>query len=85
MKRLLIASVVLTCAATTSGCALYAPVREEQSVVRQVLSAQVIPPVRRPVAGTDGAAAVAAYANYQRSFVTPTPASDSATFGTGAK
>jgi len=38
-------------------------------------------PQAQPERGTDGAAAAAAYANYQQSFATPTPQSDSPTFG----
>lgn len=63
------------------GCAVYAPAADGPSIVRQVMAAQTLPPVQRPDTPVDSAAAVAAYGNYQRSFVTPVPQSDSAAFG----
>ena len=56
-------------------------VEEDGATVRRVMAAQTVPPVARPDSPADGAAAVAAYGNYQRSFVTPVPQSDSAAFG----
>jgi hypothetical protein len=46
-----------------------------------VLASEVIPPQRHPDLGADGAAASAAYTNYQKSYVSPTPQSASPTFG----
>lgn len=54
------------------------------ATLRATMASQVVAPPVRPAAapdGADGAAAVAAYANYQRSYVTPTSQSDSPTFG----
>jgi hypothetical protein len=49
--------------------------------VRAALASQVMAPQPRADQGADGAAAAAAYANYQRSYVTPVPQNDSAAFG----
>lgn len=53
--------------------------------VRATLASQVVAPPARADQGTgatDGAAAAAAYANYQHSYATPVPQTDSPTFGT---
>jgi len=65
---------------TLSGCAYDGPLGSGERV-RAIMASQVIAPQTRPETGSDGAAAVAAQANYQRSFVTPTPQADSPTFG----
>jgi hypothetical protein len=70
--------------ATLAGC--QAPYPSEQGrvygdTVRAVLASEVIPPQPRPERGADGAAASAAYTNYQKSYVSPTPQSASPTFG----
>ena len=49
--------------------------------VRATMASQMLAPQAHPQQGEDGAAAAAAYANYQRSYVTPTPQSDSPSFG----
>lgn len=49
--------------------------------VRATMASQVVAPKASAHQGEDGAAAAAAYANYQRSYVTPTPQSDSPSFG----
>lgn len=73
----------LLLAAALAGC--QAPYPNDRGPygagVRATLASQIIPPQPRPDAGHDAAAAVAAYANYQRSYVTPTPQSDSPSFG----
>ena len=81
MKRVYCIAATLAVAAALQGCAVYAPARADGAAVRQVMAAQTIAPTVRPDPGTDGAAAVAAYANYQRSYVTPVPQSDGAAFG----
>lgn len=77
MKTIFFAAV----AVLLQGCAVYAPARDQGDTVRRVMAAQTVPPVARPDSPADGAAAVAAYGNYQRSFVTPVPQGDSAAFG----
>ena len=51
------------------------------TTMRAIVASQIIPPQPRPETGTDGSAAVAAYANYQQSYVTPQTHSDGAAFG----
>jgi hypothetical protein len=51
------------------------------ATVRAIVASQTIPPQPRRETGTDGSAAVAAYANYQQSYVTPQTHSDGAAFG----
>lgn len=51
------------------------------ATVRAIVASQIIPPQPRPETAADGAAAVAAYANYQQSYVTPQPHADNAAFG----
>ena len=53
------------------------------SSVRAIIASQIVAP-QPPAAGagrSDAAAAVAAYANYQQSYVTPVPQGDSPAFG----
>ena len=70
--------------ATLAGCAVDGPLARGTQV-RAIMASQIVAPqAGRNAAGdtgSDGAAAVAAQANYQQSFVTPTPQSDSPTFG----
>jgi hypothetical protein len=49
--------------------------------VRATLASQVIPPQPHAEQGADGAAAAAAYTNYQRSYVAPVPQTGSPSFG----
>lgn len=81
MTRLICACALLAC--TLQGCAVYAPANADALATRRILAAQTVPPQQRPDPGTDGAAAVSAYGNYQRSYATPVPQSEGATFGGG--
>lgn len=73
----LLAIVALLC---STGCATRAPAATG-ATVRHILASQIVPPAPRgPEVGVDGVAAVAAQANYQRSYVTPTSQSDSSPF-----
>ena len=76
------AAAALACTLALGGCAARMPA-DSGARVRAIMASQVVAPQpARPGAGqTDAAAAVAAYANYQRSYVTPTPQADSPTFG----
>lgn len=73
----------LTLLAILAGCASGRTSATSGTTVRAAFASQVLHP--RPQAqserGTDGAAAAAAYTNYQQSFATPTAQSDSPTFG----
>jgi hypothetical protein len=76
--------IVLATLAALAGC--QAPYPSEHGrvygdTVRAVLASEVIPPQRHSDLGADGAAASAAYTNYQKSYVSPTPQSASPTFG----
>jgi len=51
------------------------------TTVRAIVASQIVPPQPRRDTGIDGAAAVAAYANYQQSYVTPQTHADNAAFG----
>lgn len=57
------------------------PPKNYGAVVRTTLASQVIAPQPHPDSGTDGAAGAAAYANYQRSYVSPVPQDSSPSFG----
>jgi len=81
MKIILVVGAAIWLSVGMQGCAVYAPANDHGTGVRQVMAAQIIPAARRPDSAADGAAAVAAYGNYQRSFITPVPQSDSAAFG----
>lgn len=81
MNRLFLALAALLVTCVLPGCAVYAPANADAATVRAILAAQTVPPQARPERGSDGAAGVAAYTNYQHSYVTPTPHSDSAAFG----
>jgi len=81
MKRLLSTMAPLALVSTLAGCVAGTPSAGGQSV-RAIMASQAIAPQPQRAAGAiDGAAAAAAYANYQGSYVTPTPQSDSPTFG----
>ncbi len=73
---------LLAATVSTTGCA-----GKERSgtgtSVRAIMASQMLPPQPRAQAGTEAATAVAGYANYQRSYVTPTPQADSAMIGSG--
>jgi len=75
-RTLIVASAAVCLAAcapatrTTSG-----------ATMRAIVASQIIPPRPHPESGADGQAAVAAYANYQQSYVTPAGHADSAAFG----
>ena len=47
------------------------------------MASQFLPPQPATNKGADGAAAVAGYAAYQRSYVNPTPAGESPVIGAG--
>ncbi|GGY91111.1 hypothetical protein ACFFTM_25300 [Pseudoduganella plicata] len=51
------------------------------TTLRAIVASQTIPTQPRRETGTDGSAAVAAYANYQQSYVTPQTHADNAAFG----
>lgn len=74
-------ATALALAATLSGCAYEGPAASGASL-RAIMASQVIPPQPHADKGADGAAAVAAYANYKQSYVAPTPQGDSAMVGT---
>ena len=81
MKRL----AMLTLMTSLAGCQSPFPNEHPKAYgagVRALLASQIVTPPARAQQGEDGAAAVAAYANYQHSYVTPTPQSDSPSFGT---
>lgn len=76
--------LIVLAIATLAGC--QAPYPNEQGrvygdTVRAVLASEVIAPQPHPERGADGAAASAAYTNYQKSYVSPTPQSASPTIG----
>jgi hypothetical protein len=76
---------LLAALAALSGCATEGPTATGASV-RALMASQVIPPQPRAAgqAGTqasDGASAVAAYANYKQSYVVPQPQGDSPLVG----
>lgn len=81
MKSITSITALMALAGLLQGCAVYAPAKADGATVRAVMAAQTVPPVKHADTGTDGAAAVAAYNNYQRSYVTPVPQGDSAAFG----
>ena len=65
-----------------AGCASRTSAVSGNSV-RAIIASQIVAP-QPPAAGagrSDAAAAVAAYANYQQSYVTPVPQGDSPAFG----
>jgi hypothetical protein len=72
-----IAAVTAACLAALGGCATHAPAGTG-ATVRAIMASQVLPPTPRKEAGTDATAAMAGYANYQQSYVTPTPQAESA-------
>ena len=64
------------------GCASRMPPDKAQRVRAIMASQMAAPRPAAPDAGAmDGVAAVAAHANYQQSFTSPTPQSDSPSFG----
>lgn len=73
----------LAFATALAGCASGRTSATSGTAVRAAFASQVLHPrpQAQPERGADGAAAAAAYANYQQSFVAPTPQSDSPTFG----
>ena len=77
-----LAAVTVACLATLSACATRHPAGTG-ATVRAVMAAQMLPATPQPARGTDAEAAMAGYANYQRSYVTPTPQSDSVMIGSG--
>jgi hypothetical protein len=80
MNRLTLLASVLAVSAALAGCIAPTPAAGGSSV-RAIMASQAVPPQVRPVTGSDAAAAVAAYANYQQSYVTPVPQGDSPAFG----
>lgn len=66
--------------AALSGCAASGPLGQGTQV-RAIMASQIVAPQPHANTGSDGVAAVAAQANYQRSYTTPTPQGDSPTFG----
>ena len=80
MKRFILFASALVTSAALGGCVAPTPSAGGDSV-RAIMASQVVPPQARPVTGSDAVAAVAAYANYQRSFVTPVSQTETLTFG----
>jgi len=76
MKRI----AILLALAALGGCAASGPLGQGTQV-RAIMASQIVAPQPHANTGSDGAAAVAAQANYQRSYTTPTPQGDSPTFG----
>ncbi|WP_305820897.1 hypothetical protein [Massilia brevitalea] len=76
----------LAFATVLAGCAGSRTAATSGQTVRAAFASQVLHPrpQAQPERGADGAAAAAAYANYQQSFATPTPQSDSPTFGSSS-
>ena len=79
MKTLLSASL-LASLGLLAGCATDGPATNGDSV-RAMLASQTIPSQPRVERGADGRAAVAGYANYQQSYVTPAAQSNASAFG----
>jgi len=72
----MIRSLIALALATLAGCQAPYPTEHGRvygDTVRAVLASEVIPPQPHPERGADGAAASAAYTNYQKSYVSPTP------------
>jgi len=80
MNRFTLLASVLAVSAVLAGCIAPTPATGGSSV-RAIMASQAVPPQVRPDTGSDAAAAVAAYANYQRSYVTPVSQTDTLTFG----
>jgi len=79
MKTILCASL-LASSILLAGCATDGPATNGDSV-RAMIASQAIPPQPRVEQGSDARAAVAAYGNYQSSYVTPTSQGDASAFG----
>lgn len=79
MKTILNTSL-LAALGLLAGCATEGPATNGDSV-RAMLASQAIPPQPRVERGADGRAAVAGYANYQQSYVTPAAQSNASAFG----
>ncbi|HEX8605880.1 MAG TPA: hypothetical protein VF774_24775 [Pseudoduganella sp.] len=82
MTHIRYAALVILAATGMTGCA-----SQERSgtgtSVRAIMASQMLPPQPATNTGTEASTAVAGYANYQRSYVTPTPQTDSAMIGSG--
>lgn len=74
--------LALATIASLYGCASDTGAANGRSV-RAIMASQIVAPQPRSAASasSDSAAAVAAYANYQQSYVTPVPASDTPAIG----
>jgi len=72
--------LIVLAAASLSACAP-ASLATSGTTMRAIVASQIIPPQPRRETGSDANAAVAAYANYQQSYVTPQTHSDNAAFG----
>ena len=82
MTFIRIAAVAAASLAALGGCA--APDRSANgTTVRAIMASQMLPPQPQSGRGTDAATAIAGYANYQRSYVTPVAQGDSAMIGSG--
>jgi len=79
MNRLLSTATTLTTLALLGGCVATTPAAGGASV-RAIMASQAVPPQPRPEGGAAGTTAVAAYANYQGSYVTPASQSERGTF-----
>ena len=80
MKSILIIGAVLALGVSLGGCATHEVAGNGQTV-RAIRASQVAPPQpRAPEQGVDAASAVAGYANYQRSYVSPVSQSNASSF-----
>ncbi|TWI67397.1 hypothetical protein IP91_01510 [Pseudoduganella lurida] len=75
-------TLALAMSVALAGCA--APERSANGhTVRAVMASQIVPPQPHEPGGTEAGPAVAGYANYQRSYESPTPQNGSAMVGSG--
>lgn len=70
----------LLAALALAGCATDGPATDGDAL-RSIVASQIVPPQPRGDAGTDASIAVAAQANYQRSYVSPASQNNSSSFG----
>jgi len=76
MKR----SLILIALAGLAACTTDGPLGQGTHV-RAIMASQIVAPQPHKETGSDAAAAVAAQANYQRSYVSPVAQTDTLSFG----
>ena len=79
MKKTMCASL-LASLGLLAGCATDGPATDGEAV-RAIFASQAAPAQPRVEGGLDARAAVAGYANYQQSYVTPTAQDNASAFG----